>query len=198
MRFWIRQDRTKDSGSVPDVPRPTSPAMMYLRLAADQQEELVVQEISRPRRIAAFMVCGALALFVPLGLAKNAFAKGTHTHAHSVTKIDFARKNETGGSEHELHHHRHLHGEGDQAGGGGSNTGGTHAGGQDSTQQGTPGGSNTGGTQAGGQDSTQQGTPGGSNTGGTQAGNESTQGGHPGGSNTGGTQAGNHASQQHD
>src|SRR5436305_1426782 len=183
MRFWIRQCRTKDSGPSTDVPRPMSAAMMYLRLAADQQEELVADEISRPRRVAAFMACAALAVFVPLGLAKNAFAQGSRSHASGgAAKVDLARKHETGGTDqHRLHQHkkkrhRHKGRNGDKAGGGGSNSGGTQAGGGNESSQAGGGGSNTGGTQAGGGNESTQAGGGGSNTGGTQAGggNEST------------------------
>ena len=178
MRFWIRQCRLETPGPVTDAPRPISPAMMYLQLAADQQDELVIQQISRPRRIAAVLACIALGLFLPLAFAKTAFAHGTGSRvARSAAKVDLARKHETNGSDHQLGHHklhRHKpHHEGDHAGGGNSNTGGTAAGGSDSTVAGG-GGSNTGGTAAGGSDSTIAGG-GGSNTGGTAAGgSEST------------------------
>src|SRR5579884_2352348 len=97
------------------IHQPGSPAKMYLKLAADQQESLTAQEVTRIRRVLAIGAALALALFVPLGLAK--------------TSVDIARASDSGGW-HGDNWGGDNHGNGNNNNPGNDNWGGQHNHGQ--------------------------------------------------------------------
>src|SRR5438270_399456 len=97
-----------------------APAQVYLRLAADQCDELPVQQASLSRRILAILGATAIAVFVPWAAADSAFA---HSHGSHHGKVDFARKSDSEGDGQGDHQDHGDKGNGHKSGQGASNGG---------------------------------------------------------------------------
>src|SRR5207302_10803845 len=96
--------RSRRSGA--DRAKTIQPAHVYLRLAADQQDDLPVEEVSLSRKALAVIGAAAIAFFAPWALAERAFA-----HGKGQGKVDYGRKHDSGGGDSQGEHKDHGKGE---------------------------------------------------------------------------------------